>query len=57
MIHDDDFRHEAKQFPITHRVFHGMLRVFGISQENVKIMYVGVLIDGPKWSEVDPGQT
>ena len=57
MIHDDDFSHEAKQFPITHRVFHGMLRVFGISQENVKIMYVGVLIDGPKWSEVDPGQT
>lgn len=57
VIHDNYCENPVRPFIDTHRVFHAMLRALGVEPDKAAIMYAAVLIGGPKWIELAPGQS
>lgn len=56
IIHDWYCKRRVQGFLHTHLVFHDMLRALGVKPQKAKIMFVAVLIGGPRWFGRRPGE-
>ena len=57
VIHDHYCDRRVRPWLQTHRVFYEALVDQGVSEAKAKTMYFAVLLGGPKWVKVVPGET
>lgn len=56
VIHDHYCDRQVRSWWKTHEVFYQALRASGVKEERAKLMFLGVLIGGPKWIWVIEGK-
>ncbi len=57
VIHDHYCVRRVRPWRQTHKVFHEALLSSGVSPMHAGIMYLGVLVGGPKWVKLVPGKS
>jgi Protein of unknown function (DUF1353) len=56
VIHDHYCKRRVRGFLSTHRVFYDALIESGVDAVKANVMYYAVLVGGPKWIELIPGE-
>jgi hypothetical protein len=55
IVHDHYCDRHVRSWRMTHRVFYAALLDQGVAMAKAKTMYLGVLVGGPKWIKLIPG--
>lgn len=56
IIHDHYCDRNVRSFLSTHRVFYNAMMALGVEPKQALIMYYAVLVGGPKWLKLEPGE-